>query len=147
MREEDGKEDQWQSPPIGWLKINVDVVVDVQKQVVGLEVVIRDEKDNCIAAAVNTTKYFGNVAMAEAAAIKWGMKVALRAGLASVLLESDCLEVVELVNNRCSSMAEISWMISEILEMNNSFQNFRAQHTARIYNSAAHALGFRVCKR
>lgn len=108
MREKDGKEDQWQSPLIGWLKINVDVAVDVQKQVVGLEVVIRDEKDKCIAAVVNTTKYFGNVAMAEAAAIKWGMQVALRAGLASVLLESDCLEVVELVNNRCSSMAEIS---------------------------------------
>ena len=78
--------------------------------------------------------------MAEAAAMKWGMHVALRARGSSVLLESDCLEVVELVNSRCSSMAEISWMISEILEMKNSFQNFRAQHIARIYNGATHAL-------
>lgn len=121
--------------------------MDVEKQVAGLGVVIGDDKDNCIVAALNTTKYFGSVAMAEAAAIKWGMQVALKTGLVSALLESDCLEVVQLVNNRCSSMAEISWMISEILEMNNSFQNFRAQHTATINNSAAHALRFRICKR
>lgn len=125
----------------------MDATVDVEKQVAGLGVVIRDDKDNCIVAAIISYRIFTNVAMAEAAAIKWGMQVALKTGLVSALLESDCLEVVQIVNNRCSSMVEISWMISEILEMNNSFQNFRAQHTATINNSAAHALRFKICKR
>ncbi|KAL9448618.1 hypothetical protein AB3S75_015991 [Citrus x aurantiifolia] len=124
----DGKENQGHPLPNGWLKVNIDAAMNAEKQVARLRVVIRDWNKNCIAAAINTSRYFGNVAMAEAAAMEWGLQVALRVGGTSVLLESDCHEVVELINNKDSSMAEIIWVISEILEIKKSFQNFKAQH-------------------
>ena len=78
--------------------------------------------------------------MAEAAAMDWGMQVAARAGGKSILIESDSHELVELVNNRISSMSEIVWVIFEILEKKNDFQNFKAQHILRLCNGIAHSL-------
>ena len=114
--------------------------MNAEKQVAGLGVVITDRNQNCITTAINIARYFGNVAMAEAAAVKWGLQVALRVGGTSVLLESDCHDVVEMINSRVSSMAEIFWVISEILEIKKSFQNFKTHHTHRSCNGIAHSL-------
>ena len=108
----DGKENQGHPLPNGWLKVNVDAAVNAEKHVARLGVVIRDWNKNCVVAAINTSRYFGNVAMAEVAAMEWGLQVALRVGGTSVLLESDCHEVVELINNKVNSMAKIIWVIS-----------------------------------
>ena len=78
--------------------------------------------------------------MAEAAAMDWGMQVAARAGGKSILIESDSHELVELVNNRISSMSEIVWVIFEILEKKNDFQDFKAQRIPRLCNGIAHSL-------
>ncbi|KDO35906.1 hypothetical protein CISIN_1g037050mg, partial [Citrus sinensis] len=114
--------------------------MDAKKQVAGLAVVIRDWERNCVAAAINTTRFFGNVAMTQAATIEIGMQVALSVGGYSVLFESDSHEVVELVNNRTNSMSKIIWVIFEILEKKKNFQNFKAQHTPRSCNGIAHFL-------
>ena len=139
-RKEDDKANQWCPPPKGWLKVNVDAAVDEKRQVAGLGVVVRDWKSNCIAAAIKTSRFFRSVSMVEAAAMEWGMQVAARVGGKSVLIESDSHELVELVNNRISSMSEIVWVILEILEKKNNFQNFKAQHTPRLCNGISHSL-------
>lgn len=80
--------------------------------------------------------------MDEAAAMEQGLHVALRAGVTAGIFESDSLEVVELVNMKTSSMAEIYQLIAEILEKKKkkNFQNFKAQHISRNYNGTAHEL-------
>lgn len=115
-RKEDDKANQWCPPLKGWLKVNVDTAADEKRQVAGLGVMVRDWKSNCIAAAIKTSRFFGSISMVEAAAMEWGMQVAARVGGKSVLIESDSHELVELVNNRISSMSEIVWVILEILE-------------------------------
>lgn len=54
--------------------------------------------------------------MAEAAAMEWGLQVALRAGVTAGIFKFDSLEVVELVNKKTNNMAEIFWLISKILK-------------------------------
>lgn len=44
-----GKQKQWCPSPNGWLKVNVDAAVDVEKQVVGLGVAVRNFDRSCIA--------------------------------------------------------------------------------------------------
>lgn len=44
-----GKQKQWCPSPNGWRKVNVDAAVDVEKQVVGLGVVVRNFDRSCIA--------------------------------------------------------------------------------------------------
>ena len=106
----------------------------------GLGVVIRDSDDKCKAAVVKTSKYFGSVVMAEAAAMEWGLQVASSIGVTNGVVESDSLEVVELVNKKSSNMSEVFWVISEILEKHKTFQNFKVQHVLRTWNGIAHAL-------
>lgn len=48
----------------------MDAAVDAKKQVAGLAVVIRDWGRNCVAAAINTTRFFSNVAMGQGATIE-----------------------------------------------------------------------------
>ena len=63
-----------------------------------------------------TWQFFGSVAMAEAVATEWGLQVASSIGVTNGVVESDSLEVVELVNKRSGNMSEIFWVISKILE-------------------------------
>ncbi|KAH9721602.1 putative reverse transcriptase/RNA-dependent DNA polymerase [Citrus sinensis] len=108
--------------------------------VASLGVVIRDSDDKCKAAVVKTSKYFGSVVMAEAAAMEWGLQVASSIGVTNGVVESDSLEVVELVNKKSSNMSEVFLVISEILEKQKTFHNFKAQHVLRTWNGIAHAL-------
>lgn len=71
------------TPPQNCFKVNVDATISNGKQLSGLGVVIRDSVGKAIAAAVKTTKFYGDVAYAEAEAVIWGLQVAKNAGLVS----------------------------------------------------------------
>lgn len=64
-----------------------------------LRVVIRDSNGKVIAVGINQAHLRGNISFAEAEAIQWGLQVAKEAVLTLLSIETDCLEVVELVTN------------------------------------------------
>lgn len=64
-----------------------------------LRVVIRDSNGKVIAVGINQARLRGNISFAEAEAIQWGLQVAKEAALILLSIETDCLEVVELVTN------------------------------------------------
>ncbi|KAL9411912.1 hypothetical protein AB3S75_045503 [Citrus x aurantiifolia] len=134
------KQKQWSPPPIGWQKVNVDAAVDVENQMAGLGVVVRDSEGNCRAATIKSLRLPGSVAMAEATAMEWGLQVAEKANISFGIFESDSLEVIDLLNKKSSSLTEIGWLISDIQENLQNFQNFKAQHSPRDCNYAAHSL-------
>lgn len=74
--------------------------MDGENELAGLGAVIRNYKGEVVAAAVNTAKNFGDVEMAEAKAVLWGIQAALKAGADSVIIESDSKGVIELINNK-----------------------------------------------
>lgn len=80
------KQVHWCPPGEGWLKINVDAAMDGENELAGLGAVIRNYKGEVVAAAVNTAKNFGDVEMAEAKAVLWGIHAALKAGADSVII-------------------------------------------------------------
>lgn len=46
----------WKCPPVGWFKVNVDAVIMIDQQRVGLGIVIINSKGKLIAAAIKPTK-------------------------------------------------------------------------------------------
>ena len=76
--------------------------------------VIRDSKGEVIAAAVNRTPFYGNVAQLEAGAVNFGIQIAMEADLLPLIVETDCKEVFDLVFHKQSSRTEIFWNIAEI---------------------------------
>ena len=88
-----------------------------------------------VAEVVNTVKSFGDVEIYEAKGALWGIQAAFKAGASSIILESDSKRVIELINNKQSTLTELFWVIFDILEAKKSFQNFKAQHVGRTCNT------------
>ena len=87
--------------------MNVDAVVKIDQQRVGLDIVIRNSEGKLIAAALKPTKWLDKVDYAEAEATKFGLEVAENAGCLPLIIETDLQVVVDLVSPRKSTKAEI----------------------------------------
>ncbi|KAH9800273.1 hypothetical protein KPL71_000599 [Citrus sinensis] len=120
--------------------------VHTEQQLTGLGVVIRNPQGQIIVAAVKSTKFQDNVTAAEAEAVKWGLEIALEARLATVIIETDCIEVANLANSKTSSRKEIMWTISDIHSYKEKFQSLSIQHVPRCCNSCAHSLAKRALR-
>lgn len=115
------KQEQWCPPPVGVYKVNVDAAVHKEQHLMGLGAVIRDSHGQVISAAIQNLEFQGDVSVAKAQAVKWGMELALEAKVTAVIIETDCLEVAHLANDRSSSKKEITWTIAEIQGSKSNF--------------------------
>lgn len=123
----------------GWLKINVDLATDKERQCSGLRAVIRDSMRKCIAAAIKNSKFKGVFFYVEVEA-EWGLCIAKEACLKAVILETDSQEVVYLINKRKDSSIEIFWLVKEIQAMIKDFKSFEAKYVSRSCSTCAHAI-------
>ena len=105
---------KWKPPPKNVFKVNVDAAINSKSQVAGLGAVIRDSENKIVAVGIKQISMKEHVSYAEAEAIEWGLKLARRAALSTLIIESGCLEVVELVNNTKSNKTGLWWIIEEI---------------------------------
>ena len=80
-------------------KINVDAAKSSKDHRVGLGALVRNSVGKVVAASFYQSQFKGSVSFAKAEAVQWGIQVAREAGITSCIIESDCVEVVELVNN------------------------------------------------
>ena len=60
--------------------------------------------------------------------------------LTSIIIETNCQEVVDLVNHKKWSKTEICWVISATQDMRGDFHKVTFQHTPRFTNELAHRL-------
>ncbi|XP_024046567.1 uncharacterized protein LOC112497228 [Citrus sinensis] len=134
----------WTPPPNNKVKVNVDAAVKEDRKSAGLGVVIRNHRGQVLAAAVKSMNFQGNIAIAEAYAIKWGMEVAKDLSLSSVIIETDCKNVADLANKKVSNMTEIWWTMSDIHKSTQDFQLISFQHVLRKCNGFAHFLAKRA---
>ena len=130
----------WSPPPVNCFKLNVDAAINSNDQMVGLGAVIRNSEAKVVAAGVQISSLKGGVSYAEAEAIQWGFQVAKEASISSLIVESDCLEVVELINNTKGSRTEIFWVIAEIQKQSKQFQKCTIQHVPKTCNAHAYNL-------
>ncbi|KAH9707734.1 RNase H domain-containing protein [Citrus sinensis] len=122
---------QWKHPPEGWFKVNVDAAVRVEQQRIGMGIVIRNSRGKVIAAAIKPSKFIGKVDFAEAEAIRFGLEIAENVRCFPLIVESDSQEVVDLVNSKTSSRAEIFWVASEVQDRMKRLNQVKVQHTPR----------------
>ncbi|KAL9462818.1 hypothetical protein AB3S75_000761 [Citrus x aurantiifolia] len=55
-------------------------------------------------------------------------------------METDCKEVVDLLNNTKGNRTGISWVISDIQEQRQDFKEVKFRHIPRTCNTCAHSL-------
>jgi hypothetical protein len=76
--------------------------------------------------------------IAESMAVREGVLFAKIRGLSHVIVETDCLEVVNLWNTRHNSRSIVAPLLVEIGELATSFCFFDIQHVMRTSNIPAH---------
>ena len=81
----------------------MDAATNIAKQVAGLRVVLRDFNASFIAAAVKTSKFYGDVIFAESEAVEWGLQVARTIDMSSIIVETDSQGVSNILNNKKSN--------------------------------------------
>ncbi|KAJ4981823.1 hypothetical protein NE237_032660 [Protea cynaroides] len=88
---------RWLPPMAGYIKINVDAAVKKDLTAQGIGFIIKNA-DGANLLAVLQRADFPSVVAGEALAIRQGLKEAISMGFQSIVMESDCLEVVQLIN-------------------------------------------------
>lgn len=82
---------RWQFPPAGMYKLNSDAVNFGSK--IGVGEIIRDHEGGVIASICNVREGKAEVDVAEACAARKGLRIALEAGITSIILETDYLKL------------------------------------------------------
>ncbi|XP_048502802.1 uncharacterized protein LOC125498610 [Beta vulgaris subsp. vulgaris] len=86
----------WAAPEEGWVKINVDVVVK-EENGVGLGVVGRDHKGDVLVCGSRRWEWSTAVDEVDALAVRWGMRMAKTRGYRNIVVESDCLSIIDVL--------------------------------------------------
>ncbi|KAK3188279.1 hypothetical protein Dsin_027840 [Dipteronia sinensis] len=105
---------KWHHPEVGFFNLNIDAAIDVQKWCVRLGMVVRDHfgADKACSTQRIEVRYFASVA--EALAILRGISFAIYCGYDHLVIESDALGVVNMINPCSKVFANIGVIIEDI---------------------------------
>ncbi|XP_074282762.1 uncharacterized protein LOC141607307 [Silene latifolia] len=133
----------WVAPPEGYVKINVDAGVQ-EGMGVNLGMVCRDGRGGVIWGATLVLEQLWDSRIAEAVAVLEGVKEARRRGHANIVVESDCLQVVEALQKSRPGRSVFDLVLADIFSLRSSFNSIVWSFTSRLNNGVAHALAHPV---
>lgn len=131
---------------VGWtpseadpIKINVDGAV-FGEEGVGLGLVVRDHESQVIHAACQQLLCSWDVSVVEAKAIVLGLKMGIQCYARSIIVENDCLQVVNLINKKKWNGSYLVMINREIDKLASYFDVVRFVHVFREANVVAHIM-------
>jgi hypothetical protein len=130
----------WSKPASGVYKLNVDAAFDIDSGRGGSGAIIRDARGNFMAAACDFTDHAVDAASMEASALLAGLKLAEQFGAQSLVVESDCLEVVQAVAAPSEFRGVSAVVYDDCRHLLLMLGMATLQHCPREANGAAHEL-------
>ncbi|KAF5454638.1 hypothetical protein F2P56_024287 [Juglans regia] len=124
----------WNPPPRGFLKLNVDEAVFSDVRKAGLGVVLRDDKGKLVMAASKIENEVENPSTIELLALLRGLQLIVHLGFSKLLVESDCMFLVQELNNEQDSLSVDGNLIMEAKRLLKHFQEVEVQHVHRMGN-------------
>ncbi|XP_074306450.1 uncharacterized protein LOC141641697 [Silene latifolia] len=131
--------ERWERPREGWCKVNVDAGI-LCGQGSGMGVVCRDA-GGCVKWSVALQQLTEREPkILEAEAVLLGLSEARRHGIARVVIESDCLNVIQDLKKRSTGRSDIFLIYDDIYELCLSFESVEFLFARRQFNRVAHEL-------
>jgi hypothetical protein len=129
---------KWSKPGSGWRKINTTASFVASSCSGSGGVVIRDDSGKVVAAASRHYDHVPDVLTAEALAARDGVLLAQASGFETVILEVDCLTLVNLLRSVDGGRSPIAGIWHEIRELSSDFLCFDISFVNRESNKTAH---------
>ncbi|XP_057444772.1 uncharacterized protein LOC130737018 [Lotus japonicus] len=128
----------WIKPDAGWRKINVDGAMSYDRQA-SCGGVIRDEMGRWLRGFSWNFGTFSsaNVCLTELMAVKAAVEAAMSLDLSRVIVESDSLDVINLLHEPVSTSHRYGHVVSSILHLQREHESLVFQYTPRECNSVA----------
>jgi ribonuclease HI len=130
---------QWEPPPEGWLKVNVDGSFNHKDESGTTGVVIRDHQGQVIVAAGTVIPRCTSAEEAEAAAITEGARLASNWAEFPILFETDCATITKEAQLGMESRSHLRSYFYEFSLLCSSFQDWNCIFAKRDKNKVAHA--------
>jgi hypothetical protein len=131
---------RWKKPPLGVLKINWDAALLKETQKMGVGVVIRDDRGDCVAALARIVPYIVDLLTAETVAVWHAVQLVCEKGYHHVLFEGDSLSVILELKKGGPCVSGCGLLISYIKLILSSLDYLCFQHVKRDANKAAYCL-------
>ncbi|XP_074313752.1 uncharacterized protein LOC141648946 [Silene latifolia] len=125
--------------PSGYVKINVDAGAK-EGEGTSSGMVCRNESGAVMWGAAVVRNEWWDPSVAEAIAMWDGLDEARRRGMRKVVMESDCMQLVEALKGRKQGRSIFAQVIDDILTLSNEFESVLWSYTSRVNNSVAHCL-------
>lgn len=126
----------WCPPDPGWVKINIDRAVDLQTLKGGKGGVAHCHL-SFLGAWSKPLPGVTDPSIAEVLALREGVIFARLRGFSHVVMELDCLEVINLRHSHHNSRSTVAPIFDEIRERASNFASFLVQHASREVNGPA----------
>lgn len=127
----------WKKPPNGWLKLNIDAAIDVNKKQSAAAEVLRDDMGFCV-GSFQINLGFCSPLFAELKGILHGLKWARSKGITSLEVESDYKLAISYINDTSlwrGCHQALFWELKELLQLD---WNIKCIHALREANYPAH---------
>ena len=130
----------WVRPRTDFVKLNVDAgfIADAGKGSTGA--VIKDENGYFLAGCCRGLPFVSDPATAEAYALRDGLILAGQIGCNRIEVNSDCVEVIDVMKNGGNSLGPAAAMYEECTLLCRSFTKVIFSHCPREANMAAHVI-------
>ncbi|KAK3188190.1 hypothetical protein Dsin_027751 [Dipteronia sinensis] len=135
---------RWRPPAEGFWKINTDAASCCKDRLIGMSCIIRDAYGKVKMADVRKLTAMVPLIVVEALAVKCGIHMALEAALVTFQIETDYLQVVNLVRAGSPSSGDVGPIIDKISGFLHSMPSCSIDHISRKGNNAAHFLANRA---
>lgn len=122
------------------MKLNIDAAFSVEEGTGATGAVIRDDYGKFIPARSCGIAHVPNAPTAEARALRDGLILASQTGCNGVVLNSDCMEVVDIMKNGGNSIGPAAVICEECSFLAQNFSRILFDHCPRESNSVAHLL-------
>jgi ribonuclease HI len=130
----------WLPPPPGWIKLNVDASYDHIKRQAGTGFVARNHQGDVVFLGWSCDSFCGSAEEAECLAALSGIRKGHLSSLGPIVLESDCLYVVQALTDSDLNRSRNRYIIEKTKRILSLFQQFQVSKCHRRANGVAHEL-------
>ncbi|KAL0309339.1 UNVERIFIED_CONTAM: hypothetical protein Sradi_5876200 [Sesamum radiatum] len=132
-------------PPQDCIKVNFDGATLRRGLELGTGVIARDTNGDFVAWFSRCFHIMGNAETAKAMAAREAIRLALRGGWSSIIIEGDCYTLIQKLRSSDRDLSVVGPIVMDIQELVACFHSCVFQHVKRSCNRAAHYLAQVAC--